>query len=476
MFETRRVDLLLLINAIMGQFLSGFAARIFIVSLPTIAGALHADILAISWALIAYQLAGISLSVVFGRLGDLHGRYAIYGAGFAIMGVSSLLCGLAPNVMLLILFRFVQGIGAAMLASAARVLAMDALPEGAEGRANGYMTMAFHSGFLIGPPLGGLVIDLMSWRWIFFLLVPMAVSGVVLTALKAKGRAAATARRPPSIDYAGAGLLVLLTVALTLLLDRRSAEMLGTGAQGVMILVFAATVVGFVVHERRVSNPVVNFSLFGIRMFAFSVLSLLILGTANSMLTFLLPFYIQGVLHLSASFMGLIFLVAPVFTVICAVLSGRLTDRIGPRTPTSIGVVMTMSAFVVGLLLRTDSSWMLPALLMGLGGLGQGFFNTANQTAIIGSVPREYRGFAAGMIQTVFGVGSLLGISLAGVLLTVIFRSRVGLPDARPTVDNPLAFVFSMNAISFVCVVLCAGALVASLMRGGTKITAADNG
>src|SRR5262245_11433087 len=105
MLQARRVDLLLLVNAVMGQFLSGFASRIFIVSLPTIAVALHADIIGISWALIAYQLAGISLSVVFGRLGDMYGRYAIYGIGFAIMGLSSLLCGLAPNVGLLIAFR-----------------------------------------------------------------------------------------------------------------------------------------------------------------------------------------------------------------------------------------------------------------------------------------------------------------------------------------------------------------------------------
>jgi hypothetical protein len=159
---TARTDRLLLVNAIMGQFVSGFGSRLFIVALPTIAGTLNADILGISWALIAYQLAGISLSVVFGRLGDVRGRYAIYGGGFAIMAASSLLCGVAPNVGSLVLFRFVQGIGAAMLASAARVLAMESMPEGSEGRANGFMTMAFHSGFLLGPPLGGLVIDLVS--------------------------------------------------------------------------------------------------------------------------------------------------------------------------------------------------------------------------------------------------------------------------------------------------------------------------
>src|ERR1700675_1413487 len=183
---TARTDRLLLANAMMGQFLSGFATRIFIVSLPTIASTLNADILAISWALIAYQLAGISLSVVFGRLGDVRGRYTIYGAGVGVMALSSLLCGFAPNVLVLILFRFVQGIGAAMIASAARVLAMEAIPGGSEGRANGFMTTAFHSGLLIGPPIGGLLIDTLSWRWVFFLIVPMAVTGVILTAVRAK--------------------------------------------------------------------------------------------------------------------------------------------------------------------------------------------------------------------------------------------------------------------------------------------------
>src|ERR1051326_4440987 len=159
-----RTDRLLLTNAMLGQFISGFGARSFVIGLPTIASALGADILGISWAIIAYQLAGISLAVVFGRLGDIHGRYVIYGSGFAIMAVSSILCGIAPNVSWLIAFRVIAGIGAAMLASATRVLAMEAMPEHAAGRANGFMTMSFHGGMLLGPPVGGLVIEALSWR------------------------------------------------------------------------------------------------------------------------------------------------------------------------------------------------------------------------------------------------------------------------------------------------------------------------
>jgi len=352
---------------------------------------------------------------------------------------------------------------------------MEAMPEGSEGRANGYMTMGFHSGLLIGPPLGGFVIDLLDWRWIFFLLVPMGLTGVILTILRAKGGRTTSTVRAPSIDYLGAVLLIVLTVTLTLLLDRRSAETIGAERTGVLALVFGATVLGFLAHERRSVNPVVNLSLFKIRMFTFSIVSLLLIATTTSVLGFLMPFYIQDVLHFSPSFMGLIFLAAPVFTIGLATVSGQLTDRIGPRAPASIGVLATMGAFAIGLFLRMDSHWILPTIMLGLVGVGSGFFNTPNQAAIIGSVPREYRGFATGMVQTIFGISALLGISLGGVLLTLAFRYYAGAANAMPSAEHPGAFVAAMNVTYFACLVLMIVALLASFMRGGTKIEAASS-
>jgi EmrB/QacA subfamily drug resistance transporter len=470
---TKHTDVLLLVNAMMGQFIAGVATRIFIVSMPTVAAALSADILAVSWALIAYQLAGISLSVVFGRLGDVYGRHAIYGAGFLVMAVSSFLCGVAPGVVWLVAFRLVQGVGAAMIASAARVLAMEAMPEGAEGRANGFMTMSFHGGLLLGPPLGGLVIETLSWRWIFFLLVPIGAAGVVLTAVGARGRPATPRGRPPAVDYLGAALLVALTVVLTLLVDTRLAEVLGLGQKGVLAAAFSVGLAGFVLHERRVVNPVVNLALFRIRMFVFSVLSLLLFAITGAVLTFLLPFYIQDVLHHSPTFMGLLFLAAPVLTMSLAPLAGQLTDRIGPRLPASLGLAVIVGGFVIGTLFRVDSHWVMPALLLAATGIGQGLFNTPNQTAIIGSVPREYRGFATGLVQMVFGLGSLVGISLGGALLTLMFRYYTGVPDATPSAGVPGPFVAAMRTTYAVCLLLMVVALVTSLLRGGQRIKSA---
>jgi EmrB/QacA subfamily drug resistance transporter len=424
---TKHTDVLLLANAIVGQFFSGVAARIFIVSMPTIAAALNTDMLAVSLALIAYQLASISLSVLFGRLGDVHGREGIYGAGFAIMTVSSLLCGLATGVGWLIAFRLIQGIGAAMLASATRALAMEAMPERAAGRANGFMTMSFHGGVLLGPPLGGLVIDALGWRWIFFLLVPVGLVGIVLTAMRGRRRPQAPPLRVPPPDYVGSTLLVVLTVVLVVLVDERTAAAVGIGHRGLMLATLVVTAGGFLLHERRAANPVVNLDLFRIRMFTFSVLSLLAFSITNSVLTFLLPFYIQNVLHYSASFMGLLFLTAPILTIVLAPVAGHLTDRIGPRVPASMGLAVIAGSFAVGAILRVDSHWSLPALALVCTGFGQGLYNTSNQTAVIGSVPREYRGFATGLVQMVFGLGSLLGVSLGGALLTVMFRHYSGL-------------------------------------------------
>jgi hypothetical protein len=133
-----------------------------------------------------------------------------------------------------------------------------------------------------------------------------------------------------------------------------------------------------------------------------------------------------------------------------------------------------MSAFAIGLALRVDSHWILPTLMMALLGVGSGFFNTPNQAAIIGSVPREYRGFATGMVQTVFGISALLGISLGGALLTLAFRYYTGLAGATPSAAQPGAFVASMNVAYLACLTLLVVALLSSFLRGGTKIEAAS--
>jgi MFS family permease len=178
---TSRTNRLLLINAALGSFLAGTASRIFAVALPTVASSLETTIVGISWAVIAYQISQISLSLVFGRIGDIYGRRTIFGMGLIVSAIGALLCGFSQNVTQLILFRLFHGVGASMTQSQARALAMDSLPKESSGKAQGFMTTAFHSGVLVGPSVGGLIIDYIHWRAVFFFLAPIAVAGIVLT-------------------------------------------------------------------------------------------------------------------------------------------------------------------------------------------------------------------------------------------------------------------------------------------------------
>ncbi|MBI4490065.1 MAG: MFS transporter [Deltaproteobacteria bacterium] len=472
---TKGINWLLLINAILGRFLSGLSARIFMISLPSMAKGLGTDILGISWALISFQLASASLSIVFGRLGDIYGRRTIYGLGFIVLTVSSFLCGISQNVLQLIVFRFLQGVGGAMTESASRALALDAMPEGYEGKAQGVMTAAFHSGFFVGPPLGGFIIDYIHWRGVFFFIVPIGLAGIVLSTMVFKGSSdPAALERRLSVDYLGAVLLILLMGMLTLLLDRKTLEVFGVGEKSFLTIAFAGTLWGFLAHEKKSPSPMMNLALFKIGMFTYSIISLFTLSITRGLVGFLLPFYLQEILHISPSFMGIMFLAPPIFTVTLAPVGGHITDRIGPRVPATIGVLASLTAVMIGAILRVDSHWTFPTFMLALTGIGTAFFNSANQAAIIGSVPKGHRGFANGMIHSGFELGHMLGVSLGALLLSLSFQYYSGIPGATPDPGNAFAFVSSMNASYGAAVVLSLVAMLTSLMRGSGKIQAAE--
>ncbi|HEX7228208.1 MAG TPA: MFS transporter, partial [Candidatus Binatia bacterium] len=264
-----RINWLLLINAALGNFMAGTASRIFTVSLPTVANSLETSIIAISWAVIAYQISQISLSLVFGRVGDIYGRHTLFGVGLVISSLAALMCGLSQNVTQLILFRLFQGVGASMTQSQGRALAMESVPKESSGRAQGYMTTAFHSGVLIGPSVGGLIIDYIHWRAVFFFLIPIGLSGVLLTLFnRMKGNISARVTTPSSqraIDYLGAILLIAATVALIASIDHRIMEAAGAALRLVCVGGFVLLFGGFLYREMTCVSPILDLSLFRIR-------------------------------------------------------------------------------------------------------------------------------------------------------------------------------------------------------------------
>jgi MFS family permease len=414
------------------------------ISVPTLATALGTDILGISWALIVYQVAGIGLGVICGRLGDIYGHHKMYGFGMAMMAVGSLLCGLSQDVFQLILFRFLQGVGGAMIQSSGRTLAFKSMPEGSEGKAQGLMAMSHQFGFFVGPPIGGLIIDLLNWRGIFFLLLLPSLVGMALSFMTGRSAVESVARSR-SVDYLGALLFLALTILATMLLDRKIAEVIGTGNQALLILIFVGTFWGFLSHEKRTPSPMIDLSFFSIPTFGYGSVGLFMACITQGLTTFVTPFYLQDVLKLSPTFMGIIFLVPSLLGMVLSPVSGAMTDRIGARFLLITGVLFLMVAFLIGAYLRADSHWILPTSLLALTGIGSALFNTPSQAVMVSSLPKEHWGIAIGIINGIFGLGHMLGISLSGILLTVAFRFYSGDPGTTPTPGDTRVFVASMN-------------------------------
>jgi MFS family permease len=439
-----RARRLILINSVIGVTIAGISTRVFMISVPTLATALGTDILGISWALIVYQMAGIGLGVICGRLGDIYGHQKMFGSGMGIMAVGSLLCGLSQDVFQLILFRFIQGVGGAMIQSSGRTLAFRAMPAGSEGKAQGLMAMSHQFGFFIGPPIGGLIIDLVHWRGIFFLLFVPSLVGMALCFIT--GRLVAVAASPrQSIDYRGASIFLGLTVMVTLLLDQKIAEVMGASSQALLAVTFAVALWGFVAHERRTPSPMIDLSFFLVPVFGYGSIGLLMCCITQGLVTFVAPFYLQEVLQLTPTFMGIIFLAPSLLSMVLSPVSGALTDRIGARFLLMTGVVVLMASFLIGANLGADSHWIWPAVQLALAGIGSAFFNTPSQAVMISSLPKEHWGTAIGIINGIFGLGHMLGISLSGIFLTLAFRYYSGIPGTTPNPGDTQVFVASMN-------------------------------
>jgi len=201
-------------------------------------------------------------------------------------------------------------------------------------------------------------------------------------------------------------------------------------------------------------------------MFTLSSLALLLVGVSQVMIGFVLPFYLQDVLHLAPSFIGLLFISAPVFTVTLSPLVGWAVDKVGPRMPATVGILFLAGAGFFGSFLRTDSHWTTAVGILALWGLATALFFTSNHTAMINSVPPQHRGVATGAIYVVFGLGSTFGVSLGTLLLTAAFRYYSADPAATPTPANPTVFVQAMNFSFLSGSIMALVAMSTSAMRG----------
>ncbi len=401
----------------LGTFMAAMDGSIVNTILPVISQSFDADIATIEWVVVVYLLVLSGLMLSFGRLGDLRGHRNLYVIGFTFFLVSSALCGLAPSIGWLIGFRAFQAVGGAMLAANSPAILTKNFPSTQRGQALGMQATMTYLGLTVGPVLGGLLADQFGWRSVFYINLPVAAAAIIISLVFIPQDKPETVTE--KFDPLGAGLFI--TGLTALLFGLNQGHTLGWSSPVILGLLFTGLVLlgVFVFVEGRIKYPILDLSLFTrSRIFSGAVSSALLNYICIYSIIFLMPFYLISGRHLTPSQAGLLLSSQPIIMAVVAPLSGTVSDRTGTRWPSVFGMLILAAG--IFLLARLDETTSLPqvALALVVVGTGTGIFISPNNSALMGSAPRNRQGIAAGILATSRNTGMALGIGISGAIFT----------------------------------------------------------
>jgi EmrB/QacA subfamily drug resistance transporter len=418
----------------MGIFLGTIDGSIVNVALPTLVEDLDTTFPIVQWVILAYLLTLATLVLSVGRLGDIVGKKPIYASGFAVFTLGSVLAGLSPSVEWLIGFRIFQAVGAAMIFALGFALITEAFPPGERGRALGITGGIVSIGIILGPALGGLIIHVSSWRWIFYVNLPIGIVGT-LTAI----------RFVPSVpphggerfDFLGAAVFLVMLLAFMLGLTFGQTHGFGHELPLGLLALAAVALPVFLAIERRVEHPMLDLSLFRDRLVSVNLFAGWASFAAIGGVFLLLPFYLENVLGHTPMETGLLLASAPLALGLAAPASGSISDRIGPWPVILVGLTVLLASYLLMTTLGVRTSALGYLLIMAPVGLGMGIFQSPNNSAIMGAVPPRRLGVTSGLLTITRITGQLSGISILGAVWAARVAAHAGArgePSAAPAV------------------------------------------
>jgi EmrB/QacA subfamily drug resistance transporter len=458
-----------------GGFMASLNSASLIIILPTLQQDLHTQLVNIFWVLLAYTLASAVLLLTVGRMADLWGNKRIFLWGYAVFGVGSILCAIAPTVEVLIAARFVQGIGGALLTANASAIITHTFPKRELGRALGISAMVYAVGTTLGPIIGGLLTDAINWRWAFWVNVPIAVIGLLLARAYlynevGTGHASGTDR----FDLPGAGLLAVSFAALLYFVS--FGPMYGWGSTRMLVSLVIAIVAtsAFFWRQLTTSHPLLELRLFRNRLFAMANFSASFATMGMISVLFLLPFYLEDVLHYSLFMSAVLLTPYPVTMLIVSPLSGYFSDRFGSRFLATLGMVLAALSLASLSTLTLHSTYGPIALRLVLLGLGMGLFQSPNNSAVMSSAPGSRRGVASAVLGTMRNLGMMLGIGIIGAVFVSFMPFNAFLQLALTGATSASGEQQVVSAFS-ICFLVATGFAVlgalTSLIRGSHTAT-----
>jgi EmrB/QacA subfamily drug resistance transporter len=465
-----------LTNTTIGAFMSQLDGNIVLIALPTITRSLNASAFEALWVLMGYILMTAVLLLAFGRLADMYGKVRLYNLGFAIFTIGSGLCSLSINGGMLVFFRLVQGVGAALIWANNAAILTDAFPPNERGRAIGVNLVAGISGSVIGLILGGVLTVALGWQSIFWINLPIGAFATFWAYRKLRELGTVHHERidiPGNILFAGGLTAFLVGLTLGALSGYTPINLAMMGAGLLMVG-------GFAYVELHTHTPLMDLTLFKIRAFTAGILSNFLASIARSGVSLVLTIFFQGALLYDAFRAGISLIPFAVAFVSLGPLAGYLSDKYGARGFTTGGLLISTVGLGGLSLIPTNVSYTVLALLMILVGAGGGMFVAPNMSSIMTSAPVTRRGVASGMSATLVTTGALLSLSISFAVLgtsippnvlQAVFAGVPLPPGATPSID---IFVGPMHIIFLIMAAMSLVAVVPSALRGHGVAVAVD--
>jgi EmrB/QacA subfamily drug resistance transporter len=415
--------MVLLITTI-GAFMSPFDGSVVTIAIPSIAASISLGLEAAVWIQLAYLLLLTVLLINAGRLADLRGRKRFYTLGFIVFTVGSVFCAFSATDLQLVFFRGLQGLGAAFIAANSPAIVTDTFPGRERGKALGINTMAVYIGLMVGPVLGGFLVQNYGWRSIFFVNVPIGIVVVTLTTLRLNENTPNAGGT--GFDFLGAMTLSIALASTLIVLTLggisgwTSASTLLLAALSIFMLVL------FLQVERRLVHfPTLDLSLFTKnRLFAAANATAFLNYVAVNGVTLMMAIYLESIRGFDPQTTGLFLIAQATPMALLSPLSGWLSDRFGSRLLSTLG----MGCITVGLFLFSElngsSSALEVILRLVVVGVGFGLFSSPNTSAVMGSVKAEKLGVAAGTLGTMRFMGQSIGLALLGAVMATALPSK----------------------------------------------------
>jgi len=441
-----------------GIFMATLDASIVNLALPTLTDYFNTDIATIEWVILSYLLTVTTLLLTLGRLSDMYGRKPMFLAGLLTFTLGSGLCSLSASADQLIVFRVVQGLGAAMLMANSTAIITAVFPQTERGKALGLTGTVISIGYITGPALGGFLIYWVGWQSIFYINIPVGLLGTVYAFKTLKPDQVHVSQK---FDILGAILMFLSLISLVLAITQ--GQVLGWDSPAIIALsiLFAVFLAGFVIVEKRADQPIVELSLFRNRPFSASNASGFLSFVAMFAVMLLMPFYMEDILGYNPSHVGMAFIAVPLVMAMVAPVSGWISDRTNSFLLSSLGMaVFCLALFLLGNL-DQDATYLDIVIRLGMIGLGMGLFQSPNNSIVMGSVPKDRLGIAGGMLGMVRNLGMVTGIAISGAVLTSGLQSNQALGLAYEA-----AFLGGFHDAFMVAAVICSVGIITSLMRG----------